>query len=313
MNVVAVGGGTGISTLLRGLKYFDDIDLKAIITVTDEGGSSGILRAEYLIPPPGDIRNNLVALAKDEEILGELFNFRFSDGFLSGHTVGNIILTALTKITGNFTKAVELASKVLAIKGKVIPVSEELIRVVAEYEDGSIAYGEKQIQKIRGKQVKNFYLDKNDVIISKDTEKALLNADIIIFGPGSLYTSIISNIIVRGFVDAIHKNENVKLVYVSNIMTQASESYMFLLSDHINVIESYLKRRFDFIIANDSDFSEEILESYRKELSEPVIIDIEDSRIVKEDLVEVLIDKDGRKKVRHNPIRLASIIMDLIR
>ena len=165
MNIVAVGGGTGISTLLRGLKFFDEIDISAIVTVTDEGGSSGILREEYLVPPPGDVRNNLVALARDEKILGNLFNFRFSEGFLSGHTVGNIILTALTKITGSFAKAIEYASQVLAIKGKVIPVSEDLIRIVAVYEDGRKAIGENQIQKIVGKKIEKFYLNKNDVII----------------------------------------------------------------------------------------------------------------------------------------------------
>lgn len=313
MNIVAVGGGTGISTLLRGLKFFDGIEVIAIVTVTDEGGSSGILREEYLVPPPGDVRNNLVALARDEKILGNLFNFRFSDGFLSGHTVGNIILTALTKITGSFAKAIEYASQVLAINGKVIPVSEELIRVVAEYEDGSKAIGEKQIQKTVGKKIEKFYLNENDVIIFNDAKKALEKADLIIFGPGSLYTSIISNILVKGFVEAVKKNENALLIYVSNLMTQASESYKFLLSDHVRVIEKYLEQKMHFIIANERKLPEEILKSYKKEMSEPVIIDIEDDRLIKDDLVEIIVDKDGRKKVRHDSLKLAGLIMNLVR
>ncbi|MDK2886281.1 MAG: hypothetical protein PWP54_839 [Thermosipho sp. (in: thermotogales)] len=313
MNIVAVGGGTGISTLLRGLKFFDEIDISAIVTVTDEGGSSGILRTEYLVPPPGDVRNNLVALAKDEKILGNLFNFRFSDGFLSGHTVGNIILTALTKITGSFSKAIELASQVLAIKGQVIPVSEDLVRIVAIYEDGTKAIGESQIQKVIGKKIKNVYLDKSDVIIFDDAKKALQKADVIIFGPGSLYTSIISNILVQGFVETVENNTNAILIYVSNIMTQASESYKFLLSDHVKVIEKYLGRRLDYIIANKSILPEEILESYKRELAEPVKIDLDDQRIIKENLVEIIIDKDGRQKIRHDPLKLASLIMSVIR
>ncbi|MBO8140299.1 MAG: YvcK family protein [Thermosipho sp. (in: Bacteria)] len=313
MNIVAVGGGTGISTLLRGLKFFDEIDISAIVTVTDEGGSSGILREEYLVPPPGDVRNNLVALARDEKILGNLFNFRFSEGFLSGHTVGNIILTALTKITGSFAKAIEYASQVLAIKGKVIPVSEDLIRIVAVYEDGRKAIGENQIQKIVGKKIEKFYLNKNDVIIFDDAKKALQKADVIIFGPGSLYTSIVSNILVQGFIEIVEKNESAILIYVSNIMTQASESYKFLLSDHIKVIEKYLGQKLHYIIANQRILPEEILESYKKEMSEPVRIDIEDERIIRDDLVEIIIDKDGRKKVRHDPLKLASLIMNLVR
>jgi len=313
VNIVAVGGGTGISTLLRGLKFFDEIDISAIVTVTDEGGSSGILREEYLVPPPGDVRNNLVALARDEKILGNLFNFRFSEGFLSGHTVGNIILTALTKITGSFAKAIEYASQVLAIKGKVIPVSEDLIRIVAVYEDGRKAIGENQIQKIVGKKIEKFYLNKNDVIIFDDAKKALQKADVIIFGPGSLYTSIVSNILVQGFIETVEKNESAILIYVSNIMTQASESYKFLLSDHIKVIEKYLGQKLHYIIANQRILPEEILESYKKEMSEPVRIDIEDERIIRDDLVEIIIDKDGRKKVRHDPLKLASLIMNLVR
>ncbi|MBO8160476.1 MAG: YvcK family protein [Thermosipho sp. (in: Bacteria)] len=313
MNIVAVGGGTGISTLLKGLKYFDDIDLSAIITVTDEGGSSGVIRNEYSVPPPGDVRNNLVALARDEEILGKLFNFRFSDGFLSGHTVGNIIITALTKITGSFAKAIEYVSQVLAIKGKVIPVSEDLIRIVVEYDDGTRAFGERQIQEIKCKKIENIYLDKKGVIISGDAKHALQTADCIIFGPGSLYTSILSNVVVDGFVETLKSNKNAIVIYISNIMTQASESYKFLLSDHVNVVEKYIKRKFDFIVVNDAEIPEDILRSYREEMSEPVKVDLDEKRIIKENLFEIIVDKDGREKIRHNPLKLASVIMNIIR
>ncbi|OOC42116.1 uridine diphosphate-N-acetylglucosamine-binding protein YvcK [Thermosipho sp. 1074] len=308
MNFVVVGGGTGVSTLLRGLKYFKGIDLKAIITVTDEGGSSGVLRREYNIIPPGDIRNNLVALAKDEEILGKLFSYRFSNGFLSGHTVGNIILTALTKMLGSFTKAVEYISEVLAINGKVIPVSEDLVRLVAFYEDGTVAHGESEIMKVVKKKIIKISLDK-ETYISKEADCAIKNADVIILGPGSIYTSIIPNLLVNGFYESLNKSK-AKVVYVSNLMTQPSESYNFTLSDHVTTIERYLKRKVDYIIVSYSNICESVLRRYLENGSVPVEVDMNDERIIIDDLIEMK-DNDGR--IRHNPLKLASLIIDLIR
>ncbi|HCF38497.1 MAG TPA: hypothetical protein DER56_05430 [Thermosipho africanus] len=312
MNLTVVGGGTGVSTLLRGLKYFNNIDLKAIIAVTDEGGSSGVLRKEYNVLTPGDVRNNLVALAKDEEILGQLFSYRFKDGFLAGHSVGNIILTALTKILGSFTKAIEYASEVLAINGKVIPISEDLIRLVAEYEDGTKAFGESEIMKITKKRIKKVYLNR-DAKINLDAQKALVNSDYIILGPGSIYTSIITNFLVDGFKEAVNYS-NAKIIYISNLMTQASESYNFTLFDHVSVIERYLERKVDMIIASRSNIPEYILERYENEGSIPVKVDIEnDERLIFEDLLEVKVDSDGKEKIRHNSMKLASLIIKLIR
>ena len=302
MNIVAVGGGTGVSTLLRGLKIFQDINLTAIITVTDEGGSSGVLRKEYKVLPPGDVRNNLVALAKDEEILGKLFAYRFETGFLKGHTVGNIVLTALTKIFGSFTKAIEYASDVLAINGKIIPVSKELIRIVAEYEDGTKACGESQIMKIKKKKIKTVYLDKK-AELNPDAKVELEKADFVILGPGSIYTSVISNLLVNGFKEAI-KLSNAKIIYISNLMTQPSESFGFTLSDHVNVIEKYLGRNVDIIIASESIVPEKILKRYEIEGSELVKNDMKDERVFLDDLVEVKVENDGEEKIRHDPIKL---------
>ncbi|QTA37343.1 YvcK family protein [Thermosipho ferrireducens] len=313
MRIVTVGGGTGISTLLKGLKQFREIELTAVVTVTDEGGSSGIIREEYSVPPPGDIRNNLVALAKDEEILGKLFNYRFSNGFLSGHTVGNIILTALSKITGSFTKAIELTSEVLAIEGTVLPVSESLIRLVAVYDDGTISVGEKEIMNQKRKKIVNIYIDKPDVFILPDTKDALENADVIVFGPGSLYTSIVSNIIVNGFREAVRKNKRAKIVFVANLMTQSSETYNLTLSEHVKIVEKYLKREMDIIIVSSSKIPEEILKSYEKENSIPVKIDMNDQRVIATDLCDIIKDVDGRLKLRHDPDKIAKVILEHVR
>ncbi|ABR31221.1 hypothetical protein SU69_06955 [Thermosipho melanesiensis] len=310
MNFVLVGGGTGISTLLKGLKYFKDIDLKAIVTVTDEGGSSGVLRKEYNIIPPGDIRNNLVALAKDEEVIGKLFSYRFSEGFLAGHTVGNIMLTALTKIFGSFTKAVEYLSEVLAINGKVIPVTEDLVRLIAVYDDGTIAYGESEIMNIKMKRIIRIFLDKKSKI-NVDASEAIKKADFIIFGPGSLFTSIIPNLLVDGFNESL-EGSKAKLIYVSNLMTQPSESYNFTLKEHVDEVEKYIGRSVDYIIASNSKIPEDILKKYQEKGSIPVKIDLIDERVIVEDLAEVK-TIDGFNRIRHNSLKLASVIIGLIR
>ncbi|MEN3042234.1 MAG: gluconeogenesis factor YvcK family protein [Fervidobacterium sp.] len=310
MKVVVVGGGTGLSTLLKGLKHYP-CDITAVVTITDEGGSSGILREELNVPPPGDIRNNLVAMANDENILGELFNYRFKNGSLNGHTVGNIILAALTKITGSFTEAISKVADILAIKGRVLPVSTEMARLVAVFDDGKEIFGETKIVeygKIHKGRIKKLSLDKiinlNPVVYG-----ALLDSDIIILGPGSLYTSVIANLIVPGFSDAVKQSRAMK-IYISNIMTQPGETNDYRLSDHVAEIERYLGTKIDFIIHSLPPRDQDVLEKYETKDSIPVEIDIQDERLIVGRFSKIEFEKEAR--IRHDPFIIAKVVYDLI-
>ncbi|MFN3691603.1 MAG: uridine diphosphate-N-acetylglucosamine-binding protein YvcK [Fervidobacterium sp.] len=309
LKIVVVGGGTGLSTLLRGLKTYP-WKITAIVTITDEGGSSGILREELNVPPPGDIRNNLVALANDEDILGKVFNYRFKNGSLNGHTVGNIILAALTMITGNFMEAVSKAADILAIKGRVLPVSTEMARLVAIFEDGSKVSGETRIVKYckeTGKRIVDIKLD-NCVKLNSSAYEVIVNSDAIIFGPGSLYTSIIANFLVDGFSEAVSLS-NAKKIYVSNIMTQPGETQNYKLSDHIREVERYLNGNLDVIIHSLPPKDERILNEYREKNSLPVEIDINDERIIIGHFSNIII-KDT-PKIRHDSFLLSKAIYEL--
>ncbi len=304
--VVAVGGGTGLSTILRGLKQ-KEFDLTAVVTLTDEGGSSGILRKELNVPPPGDIRSNLVALATSEEILGTLFNFRFFEGTLNGHTVGNIILAALTKITGSFQSAIEHAGEILAIKGKVLPVSQKECRLVAEFQDRTTVCGETNIVEYgkNGNRIRKIWLDR-EVEINKKVIDVLLSSDLIVIGPGSLYTSIISNFLVTGFREVI-QNVHSKIVYISNIMTQPGETTGYTLKDHIDEVEKYLGRKVDLVIHSLPPADKEILARYFEKNSEPVQIDIDNDKIIIGDFSQVVDDK-----IRHNSKAISEVISNIL-
>lgn len=312
MKVVAVGGGTGLSVLLRGLKN-TGVDLTAIVAVTDEGGSSGIIREELEMPPPGDVRNNIIALAKDEDLMSRIFSFRFkTNGTLSNHSVGNIILAALTRMTGSFSIAVKLASQILAIKGKVLPVCEELIRLIAIYEDGSEIIGETEIVRQKRKII-SIKLNKR-VKALDEVINALSDADAIVFGPGSLYTSVITNLLVDNVADTINSNEKAIKIYVANIMTQPGETAGLSLQDHVKELEKYLRSRVDFIIANNLMPPEKLLNSYARELAEPVLSNGDvDERYIFEPLLTIEFElNDTRPKARHNPQLLAKVIMKLL-
>ncbi len=309
MRVVAIGGGTGLSTLLKGLKNHD-VEITGVVAVTDEGGSSGIIRKEFNVPPPGDVRNNFVALAEDEETLNLIMNYRFRDGFLRGHTVGNVLLAALTLMTGSLAGAVEMLSKVLAIRGRLLPVSDELIRLVARFEDGEIVTGETEIVS-RRKRIVEVSLDKS-VRALDDVLKAIEDADAIILGPGSLYTSVVSNLLVSGVPEAISSNERAVKIYVANLMTQPGETDGFKLSDHVREIERYAKCEMDFVVANSQRPPRSVLERYEKEGYRPVELDVEnvDRVIVLEPMVKIFVDPfDGKEKLRHDPEKLAKIVM----
>lgn len=311
MKVTAIGGGTGLSMLLRGLKMFP-VEITAVVSVTDEGGSSGTLRKELGIPPPGDVRNNIVALAKDEHLLGKLMNYRFENGSFKGHTIGNLMIAALTKMTGSFSSAIKILSEILAINGRVLPVSEDLVRLVAIFEDGSRVVGEMAIVEKRGRITK-VELDRKTKALPEVLE-ALRESDMIILGPGSLYTSVITNLLVKGVIEAIHSSEAV-LVYVCNIMTQPGETTGYKLSDHVREIEKYLGKEVDFIVANSQKPSSDILERYKKEGADLVTLDLENinKMVVVEPLLCTISDPyDGKIKVRHDPVKLAKTLMKMM-
>ncbi|MGJ8455142.1 gluconeogenesis factor YvcK family protein [Pseudothermotoga sp. U03pept] len=311
MKVVAIGGGTGLSVLLRGLKNHN-LDLSAVVAVTDEGGSSGKLREELEIPPPGDIRNNIIALAEDESLMSRIFSYRFqSNGTLSNHSVGNIILAALTRMTGSFSTAVKLASSILAIKGRVLPVSEELVRLVATYEDGTTIVGETQITQYNSKIV-SVKLNKPAKVLA-EVFQVLQEADVIVLGPGSLYTSVITNLLVEGVPEAICSNRKALKIYIANLMTQPGETLKMSLEDHVQEIEKYLHVSLDFIIANNSAFPREIIESYSLQGAEPVKPKGSvDERYIFKPLMKTTYEaNDPRLKARHDSDLLAQSILQI--
>ncbi len=318
MNVVSIGGGTGLSSLLKGLKklvpeYIKD--LSAIVTVADNGGSSGRLREEMGIPAPGDIRNCIVALAEDEDILTKIFQYRFEEGKgLKGHSFGNLFLTVLTKITGNFLEAVETTSDILKIKGKIIPSTEKSVDLVAKFSDGKIIRGETQITEYGKKliaKIEKIWLEPSDVEAPKEAIEKILNADIITLGPGSLYTSVIPNLLVKDIADAIVKSKAVK-IYISNVMTQYGETDGYSASDHIKAIEEVVGKHFiDIAVVNTQLPPDEVLKRYLKEHAEPVVVDAGNiSRMGIKVYSANLLDEGSY--ARHNPDKLNKMIIKII-
>jgi uncharacterized cofD-like protein len=271
--IVAVGGGHGLSHLLLGLKEYS-ANITAIVTVADSGGSSGRLREEFNIVAPGDIRNCLVALADTPRLMGELFQFRFSkESQLQGHNFGNLFLTAMVQITGgDFKKAVEESSKILAIRGQVIPSTVDNVHLVAEYKDGTTTEGEAKIPKANT-PIKRVSLNPKNALPTPEALDAIHDADIIVLGPGSLYTSVLPNLIIPGISDAIVKSSAFK-IYVCNVMTQRGETEGFSASDHVQVIVEHTdKDIMDACIINNAEAPLEALKPYEAESSFPVKAD----------------------------------------
>ncbi|MFC5711277.1 uridine diphosphate-N-acetylglucosamine-binding protein YvcK [Thalassorhabdus alkalitolerans] len=273
-NVVVIGGGTGLSVLLRGLKTFP-VDITAIVTVADDGGSSGRLRKELNIPPPGDVRNVLGALAEVEPMIEKLFQHRFNHGKgLSGHSLGNLLLAGMTSITGDFAKGISELSTVLNVRGKVLPASNQSIVLHAELMDGSIVSGESQIPKA-GKKIRRVYLTPETIYPLSESIKAIEEADLIVIGPGSLYTSILPNLLVPGITDSIKKSKARK-IYICNVMTQAGETDNFSAGDHVETIEAHTgKGVIDTVLMNEGEIPPSITSVYKKEGAFPVISDEE--------------------------------------
>ena len=308
--VVVVGGGTGLSVLLRGLKKFSS-NITAIVTVADDGGSSGKLRDEFGMLPPGDIRNCLVALADKESLMEELFQHRFSIGAgLNGHSIGNLLIAAMTQIVGDFEAAVRQMSKVLAIRGHVLPATLDHCRLCAELEDGSLVEGESEIPRA-GKRIKRVYLKPGHCEPLPEALGAIADADLVVLGPGSLYTSVIPNLLVRGMADAIAKSP-AATVYVCNIMTQPGETEKYKASEHIRAIHEHAgSGLIDYAILNGGEIPKTLQQKYKKDGAVPVRPDIKEIekmhvKPVKRDLV---FETDV---VRHDPEKLSESIMKLI-
>ncbi|MDD5085254.1 MAG: YvcK family protein [Candidatus Omnitrophica bacterium] len=309
-HVVAIGGGTGLSMLLHGLKEYTN-NISAIVTVTDTGGSSGRLRDELDILPPGDIRNCLVALADAEPLMCDLFQYRFENGSgLKGHNFGNLFITALSKVTGDFERAIKESSKVLAIRGSVIPSTLEDITLVGEFRDGSRIEGETNITE-RDKPIKCVTLEPRNCRATKEALDALENADLIIYGPGSLYTSILPNLLISDLLKKVLES-NARKFYIANVMTQAGETNDLSVSEHLRVlIEHTDPRLVDTVFINTAEVPPELIEKYRAEESEPVALDIDRIREKGYEVVEGDMALFG-EQVRHDPKKLCNLIFNTL-
>ena len=286
MRIVALGGGTGLSTVLRGLKEYvasrkkeqtprPIADLAAVVTVTDDGGSSGRLRRDYRVLPPGDIRNCIVALSEDEALLSRLFQHRFQKGSgLEGHSFGNLFLAALTSITGDFSEAVRLSSEILLTRGHIYPATMSSVELEASFEDGSVVRGETKITASKGK-IRELVLVPPDVLPLPQTLEAIANADLITIGPGSLFTSLIPNLLVRGIPEAIADSPAIK-VFVCNLMTQVNESLSLTAADHIRALNRHAGVQFfDYALLNRRAATPEMKAKYALEGASQIVVDAE--------------------------------------
>ncbi|RKD21800.1 hypothetical protein BEP19_14385 [Ammoniphilus oxalaticus] len=308
--VVVIGGGTGLSVLVRGLKE-KPMDITAIVTVADDGGSSGRLREELSMPPPGDIRNVIVALADTEPLLASLFQHRFSSGAgLAGHSLGNLFIAAMKEITGDFVTAVKEISRVLAVRGQVLPAANQAIILNAEMEDGTIVSGESQIPKT-GKKIKRVFLEPKDVDPLEEAIEAIYQADLILLGPGSLYTSILPNLLVPGISRAV-KDASAKKAYICNVMTQPGETDHYDAADHVNALYNHVGADlFQTIIVNNAQIPSAVLARYKEKGALPVAYHperlsrfgfeiIEDNFVIYETYL------------RHNALKVGDAIMGLL-
>lgn len=310
-NIVVIGGGTGLSAILRGLKTFP-VDITAIVTVADDGGSSGRLREELDIPPPGDIRNVLVALSEVEPLVEELFQHRFENGHgLSGHSLGNLLLAGMTSITGDFAKGVHELSRVLNVRGKVLPAANQSIVLKAEMSDGTIVSGESAIPKAK-KQIKRVFLTPEDVDPLPETLEAIKNADLIVIGPGSLYTSVLPNLLVPGIANAV-KQASARKAYICNVMTQPGETDDYTASQHVGALISHVGTEIiETIIVNNQEIDKLYLDKYAIEGAKAVFFDKEELQKLPFKIVEeqLLIYHDNY--LRHDAIKVSQLLLSLL-
>ena len=311
IKVVTIGGGTGLSVLLRGLKKYP-LEITAVVTVADDLGISGKIRSDMNIPSPGDIRNVIAALSDVEPYLEKMFQYRFDSGEVKGHPVGNLMIAAMTDIHGDFSTAVKVMSRILNVRGTVLPTTNDIATLNAVLSDGEIIRGESSITKAGG-VIDHVYITPSRVKPNEDVLKAIEEADYIIMGPGSLYTSIIPNLVISKVSEKIRES-NAKKIYVCNVMTQHGETDNYTVSDHIVAINKHVEENiFDLVIANSREFDDSILSKYHKEKQEPVKIDQEK---IKELGIKLIKNNDvgivDNNTIRHNADKVSELIYDYI-
>lgn len=313
--IVAIGGGTGLSTMLRGLKKYTK-NLTAVVTVADDGGGSGMLRRDIGMPPPGDIRHCMEALANTEPIMERLLTYRFTEGSLAGQSFGNLILAALNGVTGSFEEAVSQMSQVLAITGRVIPVTSADVQLEAVFENGARVVGESKIYNCKKEQ--DCRIDHVNLIPENPEPlpaalKAIGEADLILLGPGSLYTSVIPNLLVAGVARAITESPAPK-IYVCNIMTQEGETEGYTAADHVEALLTHgMPGMVDLCLANSAPVHPGLVERYRQEDAAPLVMDRERIAAMGLELVERPLASEGGNYARHDPDKLAEAILDVYR
>lgn len=312
-NIVTIGGGTGLSTLLSGLKDYTR-NITAVVAVTDEGGSSGRIRQEWGMLPPGDIRNCIVALAENDSSLNSLLNFRFDRGELKGHNLGNLILLATTEMMGDFQRAVEELNKLLAIRGRVLPVTTETVVLKGQTDDGECLSGELQISE-NGYKLAKLWIEPSRAKPLDAVLKAIEDADLIVLGPGSLFTSVLPNLLLRDVSLAL-KESSVPIVYVANLVTQPKETEGMNILSHIDWIASVIGRVPDYVLANQAQIPSEFMARYSKIGANPLYLSDREEKYLKSlgttviygDFINI---KDGAY-LRHNPRSLSDNIMLLV-
>ncbi|WP_145523688.1 YvcK family protein [Virgibacillus sp. SK37] len=309
--VVVIGGGTGMPVLLRGLKNLP-IDLTALVTVADDGGSTGRIRSEMAIPAPGDIRNVIAALSDAEPMLLDLFQHRFSDGNgLSGHSLGNLLLAAMTSITGDFYDGIQEISRVLNVKGDIFPISNQNMTLHARFTDGTYVSGESNIPKAN-KKIERVFLEPNPIKPLPNAVRAIENADLVIISPGSLFTSIMPNLIIPQIDVALRETQG-KVVYICNVMTQPGETTGFTASDHIQAIQNHIGTGcVDSIVVHNEPIEQSIRAIYAEENAEPVVYDIEKLVDMGLEIIEGDIINHSNKTVRHDKEKIAKLLFSII-
>jgi uncharacterized cofD-like protein len=322
-NIVTVGGGTGSYTILSGLKNIPDVSLTALVSMADDGGSTGVLRDELGVLPAGDVRQCLVALSEHSDIVRKLMNYRFEEGTLKGHSFGNIFLAALEKVTGNFIEGVEVASEILKVNGKVVPVTSNKALLSISLLDGNTIEGEDKINhfNIQESGIKEIFY-KNNVKINENAREAILKADYIILGPGNYYCSVIPNTIVSGFKEAILESK-AKIILPINLTNKLGHTIKWKVSNYVNDMEKHLGKLVDIILVNNEMPSKEQLEHYKLEEGDGVLVEdnFKDDRVVRAPLLShVIFDKTKedvlpvtRGFIRHDSEKLANCIQKIIK
>ncbi|WP_215491664.1 gluconeogenesis factor YvcK family protein [Fenollaria sporofastidiosus] len=312
--IVAIGGGTGLSTLLKGIKNYSS-EITALVTMADDGGGSGVLRRSVGMLPPGDVRNCLLALSDIEPEMNTLLSHRFEKGELKGQSFGNLFLLAMNEIYGSFEEAVKMASSILRVKGTVMPITVNDVNIEATYDDKSKAFGESILpaEAIKdNKKIKRVELCPKDVEPIDGALDAIMKADIILIGPGSLYTSVIPNLLVKGVKEAI-LSSSAKKIYVQNVMTQHGETDEMSIKDHIEAIYEHSAKLIDAVIINNKILSEELKQKYLDECQEQIFLTDDDKKFLDEERVDYIegdcLD-DDEDYVRHDSDKLARMIID---